>query len=82
MVLIAQVILLNSPHYSGDRGTQDGLAEITIPGSVGTIGESAFAGCTGMTHVFIQDGVTDRNDHGVLADIGLDPAIHLSNRFV
>jgi hypothetical protein len=39
-------------------GHYDNITSVTIPASVGTIGEDAFAGCTGLTSVTIPASVT------------------------
>ena len=48
-----------------------GLASITIPDAVTSIGSSAFSGCSGLTSINIPDGVTSIGSYAFSGCSGL-----------
>ncbi|MDR1348496.1 MAG: leucine-rich repeat protein, partial [Prevotellaceae bacterium] len=61
MSSITAVVIAEGVTHIGDwafGGHYDNITSVTIPASVGTIGEDAFAGCTGLTSVTIPKSVT------------------------
>ncbi len=55
-----------------------GLASVTIPNSVTSIGKSAFSGCSGLTSITIPESVTSIGDYAFRGCSGLTSIKSLS----
>ena len=67
----------NPLHYTKNLYVNDVLVtNLTIPSSVTSIGDYAFAGCTGLTSVTIPDNVTSIGDYAFNGCTGLKEVIY------
>lgn len=72
-LIVDKIIIPNHIKSLGAYSFQDtDLKEITIPGNVKIIGESAFDGCNGLQKIIIEEGVEKIEDHAFRYCNGLE----------